>query len=426
MFKCSGVLLACIMQISLIQNNAAQEQSHNEIYQRTQSIFNSKCITCHNAEDLAAGMSLETGLSYRNLVNVTSHGAPDLKRIEPNNPEGSYLYRKVVRDPVHLPFKEDGMPLDGDKLSDEEIGVIRNWIRSFPTEIWGESRTLSTQFLSSSDETTNDFLATQLIALPTTNVLGSRTAEFRILHRFASINGGGYHTLGSFFGLDNGAITSINVSLGINRNTDVLIRRSGENKDVELAVKHILIKQSDRIPVSLGMYAGLNWISRSDVNAANRVSPIIQVLTSSRINDKLSVLVTPTIVFRSNHQQKIIKEINDSTFFRYRDTRATFAIGLGAQYCLLKNTALTGEFIPRISGYRGNRFAGDPRYHSWSLGLAYKVRLHVFQILVSNNQSIHTSQYVPGSTDKAVPVGKWFNKGPSLHFGFNIYRQFKW
>ena len=170
----------------------------------------------------------------------------------------------------------------------------------------------------------------------------------------------------------------------------------------------------------------LNWISRSDVNAGNRVSPIIQVLTSSRINDKLSVLVTPTIVFRSNHQQKIIKEINDSTFFRYRDTRATFAIGLGAQYCLLKNTALTGEFIPRISGYRGNRFAGDPRYHSWSLGLAYKVRLHVFQILVSNNQSIHTSQYVPGSTDKAVPVGKWFNKGPSLHFGFNIYRQFKW
>lgn len=416
------VLFICCIQFYL-ENVYSQEAGHNDIFQKAQSLFNSKCITCHNSEDLAAGMSLESGMSYRSLVNVASGEDPALKRIEPNNPEASYLYRKIMRDPVHLPFKEEGMPLDDDKLSDEEIGIIREWITSFPKYIWGESKTASS---SAPESAATEFLATQLIALPTTNVLGSRTAEFRILHRFASINGGGHHTLGSFFGLDNGAITSINLSMGLNRNTDVLIRRSGENKDIEMAVKYVAFRQSETFPVSLGIYAGLNWISRADIHARNRLSPLVQVLAGSKINEKLSVLVVPTIVFRSNHQPVIIKQIDDSTSYRYRDTRTTFAVGLGAQYCFIKNAALTGEYIPRISGYKGNRFAGDVRYNTWSLGLAYKIRLHVFQVLISNNQSIHTSQYVPGSPDKAVAIGKWFEKGPSLHFGFNIYRQFKW
>lgn len=427
MMKCFWILFICLVPMSLIQSSWAQENTHSEKFIRAQSLFDTKCITCHNSEDLTGGLSLETGVSYKNLVNVASGEDPTLKRIEPNNPEASYLYRKIMRDPMNLPFKEEGMPLDDDKLSDEEIGIIRDWIRSFPKEIWGESKPMSSHVTSTADDLSDNFLATQLIALPTTNVLGTKTAEFRILHRFGSINGGGrgHHTLGSFFGLDNGAITSINLSMGLNRNTDLLIRRSGENKDIEIAVKYVPIEQSARLPVSLGIYGGLNWISRSDVDARNRVSPLIQILAGSKINEKLSVLVVPTLVFRSNHQREIIKQVNDSTY-RYRDTRTTFAVGLGAQYSFIKNAALTGEYIPRISGYKGNGFAGDQRYHTWSMGLAYKIRLHVFQVLISNNQSIHTSQYVPGSPDKAVAIGKWFEKGPSFHFGFNIYRQFKW
>jgi hypothetical protein len=101
-------------------------------------------------------------------------------------------------------------------------------------------------------------------------------------------------------------------------------------------------------------------------------------------------------------------------------------VGIGFQYNALPNTAITGEYIPRVSGYKGNHFAGDRRYNTWAVGLAYKIRLHVFQVLLSNSQSIHTTQYLPGSPDKAVPIGKWFEKGPSFHFGFNIFRQFKW
>lgn len=411
------------MTIGSTQGNFAQDQSHREMFSRVQAIFNAKCITCHGSEEPASGMSLEAGLSYRNLVNVASEEDPALRRIEPNDPPGSYLYRKIMRDMDHLPFKEEGMPRDGDKLSPEEINIIEKWIISFSTEMWGQAKLLKSAS-PATNEGSETFLATQLILLPTTKVLGSKTAEFRILHRFAIMNGGGNNTLGSFFGLDNGAITSINLSMSLNRNTDLLVRRSGQNKDIEAAVKYVPFEQNERLPVSLGIYAGFDWISRSDVDAKYRFSPNLQLLAGSKISDKLSVLLVPTIAFRSNHNQSITKRVTDSTFQNYQDTRATLAVGMGAQYQFIKNAALTGEYIPRIGGYRGNAFAGDPRYDTWSLGFAYKVRLHVFQILISNAQSIHTTQYIPGSS--VIQNSTLFKKGPNFHFGFNIYRQFKW
>lgn len=404
----------------------AQDQSHFEKFSKVQAIFDTKCITCHNSEDPAAGMSLESGVSYRNLVNNPSSENSALKRIMPNNPADSYLYRKILRDPKNLPFKEDGMPLDNDKLSQQEIDAIENWIHSFPKQIWGESGQRIEVAAKTERGNADAFLATQLINLPTTRTLGAKTAEFRILHRFAVSNGGGSHTLGSFFGLDNGAITSINLLVGLNKNTDILIRRTGENKDVELAVKYIPIEQTESLPVSLGIYAGFDWISRSDVEAVHRFSPNVQLLAGSRVNDKLSLLIAPAIAFRSNHNQTIRRPIAPAVFINYTDDRSTFALGLGAQYQFIKNGALTAEYIPRISGYKGNKFSDDQRYNLWSVGLAYKVRLHVFQVLISNTQSIHTTQYIPGSTTKPVPFNQLTKKDPAVHLGFNIYRQFKW
>ncbi|KAB2880278.1 hypothetical protein F9K33_05580 [bacterium] len=417
-------LLAIMMNLS--KSIAAQDQAHFEKFAKVQAVFNAKCVSCHSSEQAPMGLSLEAGYSYRNLVNNASIEDPSLKRIMPNNVSDSYLYRKIIRDQEQLPFKDEGMPLDDEKLSKDEINVIENWIQSFPTNIWGEIAESNSEISPSSNESSEAFLATQLINLPTTRVLSSKTAEFRILHRFAVSNGGGSNTLGSFFGLDNGAITSINLSVGLNKNTDILVRRSGENKDVEVAVKHVPIQQSGNMPLSIGIYTGFNWISRSDVNAKHRFSPNVQLLAASRINNRFSILAAPSIAFRSNHNARIIKQINDTTFQNYKDSRATFAIGLGAQYQLMKDFALTAEYIPRMGGYKGNDFADDRRYDTWSLGLAYKVRLHVFQLLISNSQSIHTTQYIPGSSTKPVPFNKLTTKDPAVHLGFNIYRQFKW
>ncbi len=411
------------LQLSLVPFVVAQQSFREDTFSPVQSVFDAKCITCHGGEEPAAGMSLERGQSYRNLVNASSAQVSAMKRIAPNDPSSSYLYRKVLRDKTQWPYQGEGMPLDDEKLSPEEIEIIKNWISSFSPEVWGEPAAVRQEMTESAD---SPFMATQLINLPTTRVLGTRTAEFRILHRFATINGGGYHTLGSFFGLDNGAITSINLSVALDRHTDLLVRRTGENKDIELAVKYVPIEPSSKWPVSLGLYAGFDWISRKDVMARNRFSPNIQLLAGYQWKDRWSFMIVPGVAFRSNHSAQIIKLVNDTTLNAYQDTRATWTVGLGLQYVPFKNTAISGEYIPRIGGYRGNKFASDTRYDTWSLGLSYKIRLHVFQVILSNSQSIHTNQYLPGSPNKSVPLDKWLNKGPALHLGFNIYRQFKW
>jgi opacity protein-like surface antigen len=399
-------------------STAWTQTPHGDAFERVQRIFDARCISCHSSLEAPGNLSLERGRSYRHLVNVPSDGEPSMRRVAPNDVVNSYLYRKIVQDPEKFPFKGDPMPLGEEPLSVDEINTIAAWIHSFPQDVWGGERQAVTA-MDKADEPVETFLATQLINLPTTRVLGNKTAEFRILHRFGLINGSGGNTFGSFFGLDNGANTSLNLSIALRDNVDLLIRRTGVNKDFEIGVKYVPLPQRSYRPWSVGFFASLDWISRDDVQAANRLSPNFQILASAKVHPRLSLLVVPTFAFRSNHNDPIIR--NGSI---YKDTRYTMALGLGTQYEFMPNTALTAEYIPRLDGYKGIAGADDRRFNTWSVGLAYKIRLHVFQVLLSNSQVLHTTQYVAGSS--ATASSKLWDGGANFHFGFNIIRQFKW
>lgn len=404
--------------ISVWSASAWAQTPHGEAFERVQRIFDARCITCHSSLEAPGNLSLERGRSYRYLVNVPSDGEPSMRRVAPNDIVNSYLYRKIVQDPEKFPFKDDPMPLGEEPLSVDEIHTIAAWIQSFPQEVWGGTQKAAAA-IDKTNEVTESFLATQLINLPTTRVLGDQTAEFRILHRFGLINGNGGNTYGSFFGLDNGANTSLNLSIALRDNVDVLIRRTGVNKDFEFAIKYVPLQPRTYRPWSVGLFASIDWISRDDVQAANRVSPNLQILTSVKVHPRLSLLAVPTFAFRANHNDPIVR--NGSIL---KDTRYTMALGLGTQYEFHPNTALTVEYIPRLDGYKGIADADDRRFNTWSVGLAYKIRLHVFQVLLSNSQVIHTTQYVAGSS--ATRSSDLWDGGANFHFGFNIIRQFKW
>ncbi len=101
-------------------------------YSKTiQPIFNRNCAFggCHDSFTQAAGLSLEAGESYDEIVNVPSTETA-LNRIEPNFPEESYLYLKVTGDYVNVPGGEGTaqMPLNGQALSEEDIMNIETWI----------------------------------------------------------------------------------------------------------------------------------------------------------------------------------------------------------------------------------------------------------------------------------------------------------
>lgn len=90
-----------------------------------QEIFERRGCTnaaCHGAA-ASAGLNLQTGASYNNLVNVMATSEAII-RVIPNDADGSYLVIKLEgRQTVGA-----RMPLGGQPLDQTDITNIRNWI----------------------------------------------------------------------------------------------------------------------------------------------------------------------------------------------------------------------------------------------------------------------------------------------------------
>ena len=93
-------------------------------------IFSQRCAKagCHAASAASAGLVLEPDVSYGLLVGHPSTENGSLNRVEPGNPDRSYIILKLRGDPSIVGAR---MPFDGPPyLSDEQIAGIANWIRA--------------------------------------------------------------------------------------------------------------------------------------------------------------------------------------------------------------------------------------------------------------------------------------------------------
>ncbi|WP_096087442.1 cytochrome P460 family protein [Agaribacterium haliotis] len=97
----------------------------DDLFTQVQEVFTANCIRCHSGPSAPQGMSLAAGVSYNQIVNVASNQKPDLLRINPSNPDDSYLLQKVLGSPG---ISGSQMPLGGPFLSSENIQIIRDWI----------------------------------------------------------------------------------------------------------------------------------------------------------------------------------------------------------------------------------------------------------------------------------------------------------
>jgi len=91
------------------------------------NIFNLNCTFsgCHTGSNPPQGMNLSEGQAFANIVGVASMEFPSLMRINPGNPNQSYLYLKILGDPSVIGVR---MPFGRTPLSSEEIEVIQQWI----------------------------------------------------------------------------------------------------------------------------------------------------------------------------------------------------------------------------------------------------------------------------------------------------------
>ena len=89
-------------------------------------VFTPSCAVggCHDVNGQQAGLVLASGRAYANLVNVASSEVPSLRRIQPSDPDSSYLYRKITGAGIvgeRMPF--------GGTLDEARIRPVRDWIR---------------------------------------------------------------------------------------------------------------------------------------------------------------------------------------------------------------------------------------------------------------------------------------------------------
>jgi hypothetical protein len=88
------------------------------------NVFDSYCIVCHSGASAPQGLRLDAASSYTNLVGVPSQEAGSQLRVEPGNPDASYLIRKLEGTAT-----EGGqMPLGAPPLPQSTIDFVRQWI----------------------------------------------------------------------------------------------------------------------------------------------------------------------------------------------------------------------------------------------------------------------------------------------------------
>ena len=92
-----------------------------------QPIWDESCTSgCHPGND--SMLSLESDYAWKTMVVIPSVEVPLMDRVEPGEPDQSYLVHKV--EDTHLDVGGMGfaMPNFSDLLSEEEIQLIRDWI----------------------------------------------------------------------------------------------------------------------------------------------------------------------------------------------------------------------------------------------------------------------------------------------------------
>ena len=97
----------------------------NSDFQEIQdTVFTPICTQCHIGAGAPQGLRLDAANSYAMLVNVASNEVGTLKRVDPGNPDQSYIVQKIQGNAA----VGGRMPLGQAQLPQDRIDLIRGWI----------------------------------------------------------------------------------------------------------------------------------------------------------------------------------------------------------------------------------------------------------------------------------------------------------
>jgi len=251
---------------------------------------------------------------------------------------------------------------------------------------------------------TATFKSTRIVDGHSVERMKKNQLEFRVSHRFGQLNEGSYN----LWGLDQGTI-HLALEYGLTDWLEVGIGRSTYEKTFDGFGKVSILRQSSgekNMPIHLSYLLSTEVISsKANPNMTNdfysRMTFVQQILIARKLNESLSVQLTPTFI----HRNLVPTEI---------DKNDLFACGIGGRYKLSKRIALNVEYY---YVYRPNANSESTKYYNpLSVGIDIETGGHVFQIMLTNAQAMREGGFIGKTT------GSWTDAG--IHLGFNISRVF--
>lgn len=384
-----------LILISFFFITPANAQDISGLEAEVAALFERSCarVGCHAAPIPQMNLDLSREQFYAGLVGEASVGKPDEIRVDPGNPDGSYLLKKMRGEEGIVGMQ---MPMIGDKLPEDEIQLVADWIAGLGDV--DEGRKAATP-----EQATPPFNGWKMVNLPTNRMVPKGDFLFLIGHRFNPRIKDGYD---AFFGLDGSGIILMSLGYAFSDNFLVNLGRSNADDDVELNAKYLIGQQSvGNWPVSLGVQTTLNWFSEKRPGEKRLRSEALkfstQLMLTRAINDELSVGIVPGVLF------------NPSIDEEGEDPHLT--LGIGGRWKFYRNFSIVAEWVPIFSGFsRTTTFGNVNRFDSWGTAFEIAVGGHVFQILVTNSVGIATDQYLRGG-DLDIQDG-------DTRLGFNIFR----
>ena len=251
---------------------------------------------------------------------------------------------------------------------------------------------------------TATFKSTRIINGHSVERMKKNQLEFRVSHRFGEINSGSYN----FWGIDQGTI-HLSLEYGLTDWLELGIGRSTYEKTADAFAKVSILRQSSgekNMPIQLSSVTStevitLNTNPAMQKNFSSRMSFVQQILIARKLNESLSLQLTPTYI----HRNLVPTEL---------DKNDLFALGAGGRYKLTKRMALNVEYY---YVYRANASSLPVKYYNpLSVGIDIETGGHVFQIMLTNSQAMREGGFIGKTT------GGWGDGG--IHLGFNISRVF--
>jgi Membrane bound beta barrel domain (DUF5777) len=252
------------------------------------------------------------------------------------------------------------------------------------------------------DYTNASFKTNRVINLHSLESTAGGVLDFKIGHRFGTLNGGFYE----LFGLDNANIR-IGFDYGLSDVITIGVGRGSFEKSYDGFVKYKFLRQSTgkrKMPFTAALLLTsavqtLKWANPERENYfSSRMYYTSQLIIGRKFSESFSLQLSPTMVHRN--LVKTNAEKND-----------VFALGAAGRIKLSKRLALNAEYIYLLPGQ-----VADNITNSLSIGFDIETGGHVFQLHFTNSTSMIEKGFITETTNT------WDNAG--IHFGFNVSRVF--